>query len=146
MKADIRKMTKLANSTLIDHKALIKADFARKGMNLQKYCKEVIDDLSDGSDDNDSPPQPNENVSSNYTNFNDTDIVDDYGMNDKLTFRGNYISSKKNVYICHYFIFPDLTLDHEHQNQMDFPRISRNYNDWLHGDYTYIKEFDKPEE
>ena len=30
MKADIRKMTKLANSTLIDHKALIKADFARK--------------------------------------------------------------------------------------------------------------------
>ena len=85
MKADIRKMTKLANSTLIDHKALIKADFARKGINLQKYRKEVIDDLSDASDGNDSAAQPNQNVSSHYTNYNDTDIVHDYVMNDKLT-------------------------------------------------------------
>ena len=112
-------------------------------MNLQKYGKEVIDDLSDGSDGNDSAAQPNQNVSSNYTNYNDTDIVHDYGMNDKLHVVKIKSLAPKNVYIFNYFIFPDLTLDHEHQNQMDCPRISRHYNDWLKGDYTYIQEFDK---
>ena len=80
LKEGIRKMTKLANSTLIDHKALIKADFAGKGMNLKEYCKEVMDELSDFSGDEDSRAENNQNVSPNYSQYLHTDLLDDYGM------------------------------------------------------------------
>ena len=80
MKEDIRKMTKLASSTLIDHKALIKADFARKEMNLQKFRKEVLDDLTESSDENEgSTGKKSQNVSSNYHSSHDHEIVHDYG-------------------------------------------------------------------
>ena len=32
--------------------------------------------------------------------------------------------------------------DHEYPNQLDCPRISSRYPDWLFGNYTYIKEHD----
>ena len=51
VKKDIKKMTKLATSMMIDQKALIRADFVRKGMNLNKFRKEVMDEMSESSGD-----------------------------------------------------------------------------------------------
>ena len=74
VKRDIKKLSKLASSTLINQKALIKADFARKGMNIHKFHKEVMEDLADSSDsDDDQGKNPNvptiSEISNHSANF-----------------------------------------------------------------------------
>ena len=72
-------MTKLASSTLVDHKALIRADFANKGLNFKKFRGQVLEDMSESSSDDENPPV-NQNVSSNSPIFSQNHISDTFGM------------------------------------------------------------------
>ena len=38
------------------------------------------------------------------------------------------------------FLFPDL--DQEYPNQMACPEVAANYEKWIDGEHTYIKEID----
>ena len=54
-------MAKVAKSAMIDQKALIRADFVCKGMNLKKFRQEVMDEMSDSSGDEEAD-QKSKNV------------------------------------------------------------------------------------
>ena len=62
-------MAKVAKSAMINQKALIKADFVRKGMNLKKFRQEVLDELSDSSSDDQQTTQA-QNVPENFSKSN----------------------------------------------------------------------------
>ena len=66
-------MAKVAKSAMIDQKALIKADFVRKGMNLKKFREEVLNELSDSSSDDQESVQL-QNVPENFSKFNSENI------------------------------------------------------------------------
>ena len=51
LKKDLRKMSKLASSLLLDQKALALAESVENGYDLAKYRKLVVQALSDEEDD-----------------------------------------------------------------------------------------------
>ena len=72
-------MAKLASSTLLDHKALIRADFAAKGLNFKKFRGEVEQEISGSSSDGENP-DTTENVPPNNQVFKQKHISEDVGM------------------------------------------------------------------
>ena len=73
MKKEIRKLSKLATSAIIEHKAFLRADANRRNLNLSQFKEEVINDIPQSSDSEDA-----EKVFSTQTDNNFVEIPDDY--------------------------------------------------------------------
>ena len=48
----LNKITKLAKSVLVDHKAYLQASADKKQLDIENYRKKVLDEFSDDDDDN----------------------------------------------------------------------------------------------
>ena len=73
MKKEIRKLSQLATSAIIEHKAFLRASAHRRNLNLSQFRKEVINDIPHSSDSEDA-----EKVFSTQTDNNLVEIPDDY--------------------------------------------------------------------
>ena len=76
-------MAKMARSTLLDHKALIKANFARKGMDMKHFRQQAAADFIDSSD-NEADVGNVPNVSSIFPKIIRSETVDPYGTIEQL--------------------------------------------------------------
>ena len=79
----MRKLSDLATSTLVEHKAFLRADATQHNLNLQMFKKQVIDENKNSTDsDGDQGNAKSQNVSPNKSNI--FKIPDDYyGMHEK---------------------------------------------------------------
>ena len=73
MKKEIHKLSQLATSAIIEHKAFLQADAHRRNLNLSQFRGEVINDIPQSSDSEDA-----EKVFSTQTDNNLVEIPDDY--------------------------------------------------------------------